>query len=98
MGKVAASHQRKKSQKRSKIIVLYIFITKREMIAQTNIFMLGGGEGVLPYFSYSYIQLGICHLIGYGFQGALSLNRVSFLALWSFDRVPKSQTLLKNLN
>ena len=29
------------------------------------------------------------------FRAALSLNRVSFLALWSFDRVPKSQALLK---
>ena len=37
----------------------------------------GAGGGVLPYFSY----IGMCCLIGYGFQGAQSLNRVFFLAL-----------------
>ena len=47
-----------------------------------------GGAG-LPYFSY----IGMCGLIGYDFRGAQS--RVSFLALRSFDRVPKSQALLK---
>ena len=47
--------------------------------------------GVLPYFSY----IGMCHRIGYGFRAVKSLNRVSHLALCSFDRVPKSQVLLK---
>ena len=43
---------------------------------------------------YSYIlAIYMCRLIGYDFRGAQS--RVSFLALWSFDRVPKSQALLK---
>ena len=53
--------------------------------------VVGGGGGVLPYFSY----VGICRPIGYGVRGALSSNRVSFLALCSFDRVSKSQALLK---
>ena len=49
----------------------------------------GGGGRVLPYFSY----VCKCRLIGYGFRGAQSLNRVSSLALWSFDGVPKPQAL-----
>ena len=44
---------------------------------------------IFPYFSYIGMYLR------YGFRGALSLNRLSFLALWSFDRVPKSQALFK---
>ena len=53
----------------------------------------GGGVGgaVLPYFSYIPVQC-MCRL---GFRATQSLNRVSFLALWSFDRVSKSQALLK---
>ena len=52
----------------------------------------GGGEGILPCFSYI---LGMCRLIGYVFRGVLSLNRVSSLVLSSFGRVPKSQALIK---
>ena len=36
--------------------------------------------------------------MGYGFLGAQSLNGASFLALWSFDRVPKITDTFKNLN
>ena len=52
---------------------------------------LGGYSHILAY-------LGMCRLIGYGFQGAQSLNRnrASFLTLWSLDRVPQLHALLKS--
>ena len=44
---------------------------------------------VLPYFNY----MGMWRMIRYGFRGAQSLNRVSFLALWSFDRTGAVENL-----
>ena len=51
------------------------------------------GEGVLSHILA--INISMCCPKGYGLRGALFLNRVSVLALWSFDSVPKSPDKLE---